>query len=78
MKTNIYTCIALFIIVILVLYLSITVAVSNSNKEQKEGFLSGFHKMYRPYVRNVRLYTTNKFNNISNRIYVVFKRLGLI
>jgi len=78
MKTNIYTCIALFILVILVLYLSITAVVSNSSKEQKEGFLSGFQKMYRPYVRNARLYTTSRFNSISNRVYVLFKRLGLI
>lgn len=78
MKTNLYNYITLFVVIILVLYLSITIMVSNSNKEQKEGFLSGFQKMYRPYVRNARLYTTSRFNSISNRVYVLFKRLGLI
>jgi hypothetical protein len=71
MKTNTYNYIALFLIISLILFLSV-------KSEQKEGFLSGFHKMYRPYVRKARLYTTNKFNNISNKVYVVFKRLGLI
>lgn len=78
MKTNLYTYIALVIVIILVLYLSITIVVSNSNKQQKEGFLPGFQKMYRPYVRNVRLYTTSGFNSISNKVYVVFKKWGLI
>jgi len=78
MKTNLYNYVVLSIILILFLYLSITIMVSNSNKEQKEGFLSGFQRMYRPYVRNARLYTTSKFNSISNRIYVLFKRVGLI
>ena len=78
MKMNLYTYISLVIVIILVLYLSITIVVSNSNKQQKEGFLSGFQKMYRPYVRSARLYTTSRFNSISNRIYVVFKRWGLI
>jgi uncharacterized membrane protein len=73
MKTNTYNYIALFLIIFLFLFLFLSV-----KSEQKEGFLSGFHKMYRPYVRNARLYTTNKFNNISNKTYVVFKRWGLI
>jgi len=78
MKTNLYAYITLVIVIILVLYLSITIVVSNSNKQQKEGFLSGFQQMFRPYVRNARLYTTTTFNSISNRGYVVFKRGGLI
>jgi len=73
MKTNIYNYIVLLLIITLVLFLFLSV-----KSEQKEGFLSGFHKMYRPYLRKARLYTTNKFNSISNRVYVGFKRLGLI
>jgi len=44
----------------------------------KESFLSGFHKMYRPYARHARLYTSNKFNSLSNKTNVFFRRWGII
>jgi len=47
------------------------------NEAKKEGFLSGFRHIYRPYARKVRLYTTNKYKSISNKTYVILRKWGL-
>ena len=42
----------------------------------KEGFLSGFRKMYRPYIRKARLYTTSKYSSFSDKTSVFLRRWG--
>lgn len=42
----------------------------------KEGFLSGFRQMYRPYIRKARLYTTSKYNSLSDKTSVFLRRWG--
>jgi len=77
MKYTLYNYILLFIAIILALYFInyITNYVLVSNKES---FLPRFNKMYRPYIRNIRLYSSNKVNSISNKAQVIFKKWGLI
>jgi hypothetical protein len=48
---------------------------TNTNKEN---FTSGFRQMYRPQVRNVRLFGEKYYNKIKNNSHVIFRKFGLI
>lgn len=60
------------------LYLNKFFELGKEYEAKKEGFLSGFRHIYRPYVRKVRLYTTNKYKSISNKTYVILRKWGLL
>ena len=75
MKSNLIIFFILFIVVI-----SVSLMFFSLHKESassKEGFLSGFRQMYRPYIRKVRLYTTNNYNLLSGKTSVFLRRWGL-
>jgi hypothetical protein len=67
----------IFIIWILIVIISILWFL-NTTPTTKEPFLSGFNKMYRPYVRNARLYTSNKINSFTSKSKVFFRRIGIL
>lgn len=46
------------------------------NKKNKEGFVPVLHHLYRPHIRNARLYGTKLVERLSNHLYVFSKRRG--
>jgi hypothetical protein len=81
MKYTMNNYIIIFLIIILTVYKISKIIETNKIMETnktKEPFISGINKIYRPYVRNIRLYSTNKWNTISNNSYVFFRRMGLL
>jgi hypothetical protein len=82
MKYTKYNYIFLFIIIILAVCLTIYLINFIENKKSVdkniEQFLPGIKKMYRPYIRNARVYGTNKMNIISNKSKVALKKWGII
>jgi hypothetical protein len=75
MKSNL---IIFFIVVIAVIAVSLMFfSLHKESASSKEGFLSGFRQMYRPYIRKARLYTTNNYNFLSGKTSVFLRRQGL-
>ena len=69
----------IFFIIIFVIVVIMILLLRNFNKENhssKEGFLSGFRQMYRPYIRKARLYTTSKYNSFSSKLAVFLRKNG--
>lgn len=77
MGYTIYNYIFLLCIIILGLYI-LNKLLKNTEEKTVEPFLSGVQQIYRPYVRKVRIYTTNKYNLIMNKIYVFARKFGLL
>lgn len=81
MNSNLIIFFILFIAIIAIITcITVILMSSNLHKEStssKEGFLSGFRQMYRPYIRKARLYTTNKYNLLSGNTSVFLRRWGL-
>jgi len=90
MKYTINYYIFLIVIIILALYLIKyllnmievnkinKIIETNEEKKTKESFTSGIKKIYRPHVRNFRLFHTDKTNLIKTKLYVFFRRWGLL
>lgn len=45
------------------------------NKE--EGFTSRIRETYRPYLRNIRLFKDNGYNQIKNNFFSFIRKFGL-
>jgi len=43
-----------------------------------EGFTSGLSKIYRPYLRNIRLFGSKYYNKIKTSWHIFFKKLNII
>jgi hypothetical protein len=65
----------LFIVFITTIFMFLS--LHKENDTTKEGFLSGFRQMYRPYVRRARLYTTSNYDSLSGKVAVFLRRWGL-
>jgi len=74
MKSNLIIFLILFIVIntIILMFLNLNGGYDTA----KEGFLSGFRQMYRPYIRKARLYTTSKYNSLSDKTSVFLRRWG--
>jgi hypothetical protein len=72
MKSNL---IIFFIVIVFILF-ALIFHFSKESDTNKEGFLSGFRQMYRPYIRKARLYTTNKYNSLSGKLAVFLRKNG--
>jgi competence protein ComGC len=66
----------IFIIIIVVIIILLLCNFNKENDSSKEGFLSGFRQMYRPYIRKARLYTTSKYNSFSSKLAVFLRKNG--
>jgi uncharacterized protein YpmB len=75
MKSNLIIFLILFIAVITAIFMFFV--LHKESYSSKEGFLSGFRQMYRPYIRKARLYTTNNYNALSGKTSVFLRRVGL-
>lgn len=61
---TIVTIVILFILVILL-------------KKEKEGFTARIREMYRPYLRNIRLFKDERYNQIKNYFFSFIRKIGL-
>jgi hypothetical protein len=75
MKSNLI--IFFIVVLIIILFFHFIKNYKQENGTTKEGFLSGFRQMYRPYVRRARLYTTSNYDSFSGKVAVFLRRLGL-
>jgi hypothetical protein len=71
-KLNIKIILLLFLIITIVLLLLVKM---NKNKEE---FTTGFREMYRPYVRNVRLFYDNYYKKLKTNVQLIFRKIGVI
>lgn len=44
----------------------------------KEPFTPGLKKLYRPYIRNTRVYMTNRYNNFIKKSHVFLAKVGIL
>lgn len=65
----------IFIVIITVILIVFSLLYKNPDST-REGFLSGFRQMYRPYIRRARLYTTSKYNSFSGKTSVFLRKNG--
>ena len=65
----------IFIVIITVILIVFSLLYKNPDST-REGFLSGFRQMYRPYIRKARLYTTSKYNSLSGKTSVFLRKNG--
>ena len=62
--------------VILVTIVTIVILVILLKKE-KEGFTARIREMYRPYLRNIRLFKDERYNQIKNYFFSFIRKIGL-
>jgi hypothetical protein len=75
-KSNIKI-IAEFVVIFIILYVLYFLMNLDTNTN-KENFTSGFRQMYRPQLRNARLFGEKYYNKIKSNSYVIFRKFGLI
>ena len=64
------TCCFLILIILVFSYIN--------SQETVEAFTPKLREMYRPYVRNTRIYYTNFYNKTKNRISNLFRKIGIL
>jgi uncharacterized protein YpmB len=74
MKSDLIIFFILFVVIIIIILMFFK--LYEKTYTTKEGFLSGFRQMYRPYIRKARLYTTSKYNSLSDKTSVFLRRWG--
>uniref|UniRef100_A0A6C0HBT9 Uncharacterized protein n=1 Tax=viral metagenome TaxID=1070528 RepID=A0A6C0HBT9_9ZZZZ len=75
---NIFIFIVVFVFLVYLIQQLIIIKKKKSYEyENKEGFLSGFRQAYRPYIRNMRLYSKNKFKIFSGKMQTIVRKFGL-
>ena len=67
----------IFIVAVLVIVLAAFMIYKNS-QNVTEPFIPVLRRMYRPYIRNTRIYTTNSVNYITSRATTFFKKIGFM
>jgi hypothetical protein len=46
-------------------------------KQKKDGFTTRIREMYRPYFRNIRLFTDRKYIEMKNNFFSFIRKIGL-
>jgi hypothetical protein len=69
MKYFIYNCLFL-VIILLFAYIN--------TKNQQEAFTPKIRELYRPHVRNARIYSEGLYNNNSANISNLFRKFGIM
>ena len=64
---------------IIIILRSISIVIFNSYTKSKEieSFIPVINKIYRPHVRNIRIYVTETMSNMHKHAHVFLKRVGL-
>jgi hypothetical protein len=71
MKWNVLDLIIVFLFFIIVFLII-------QNYYSKEGFTSRIREMYRPYIRNARLFKEKTYNQLKNNFFSFIRKIGLI
>jgi hypothetical protein len=71
------SCIVAFLIVLWVTNINI-ITGNKTNITNKEGFTSGIRQMFRPSIRNIRLFFENYYNLIKKNTSLFFRKIGVI
>ena len=62
----------LFIMVVLAIGIGMIV-----NRYNTESFVPAINRFYRPHVRNMRNYTSEKWNHVTNGVHRFLKKFGI-
>ena len=63
---------------IILMIMIIFISAQNQQKKLEEGFTPKIRSMYRPHIRNLRIYTEMFANKYSkNYLVPIFKKMGL-
>ena len=66
------------LVVIFVIFYVLYFLMNLDTNTNKENFTSGFRKIYRPQVRNIRLFGEKYYNKFKNNSELFFRKIGLI
>ena len=75
---NIYLFIIVLLLVSSIIYYFTYFKSQTSKCQNKENFTSGFRRMYRPYIRNARVYYHNNLHFMRNKGSVLLKKWGIL
>ena len=68
----------LIIIIIIILFLFFSSNPYNSfNPSVNEGFTTKLGHIYRPYIRNARLFSEKMYNNTTGSVSTFFRKIGV-
>jgi len=66
----------LLVTIVTIVILVIFVLISSLQKH-KEGFTARIREIYRPYLRNIRLFKDERYNQIKNYFFSFIRKIGL-
>jgi hypothetical protein len=66
----------LFLLSIIILAITSQVLLTSTNN--KESFVPMLNRVYRPYIRKMRNYSTNKLEYFKSKITNTFKKNGIV
>jgi hypothetical protein len=66
----------MFLLSIIILAITSQVLLTSTNK--KESFVPMLNRVYRPYIRKMRNYSTNKLEYFKSKITNTFKKNGIV
>ena len=72
MKQNIH----IYILLLFIIFISLYFGLITNNID--EGFTPKIRELYRPYIRNVRIYSSNLHNKYKTNVINFLRRIGLI
>ena len=75
MKYLIYNC---FFIIIVLFFAYINTYQDQEKEKEKEAFTPKIRELYRPHVRNARIYSEGLYNNNSANISNLFRKFGIM
>ena len=66
----------MFLLSIIILAITSQVLLTSTNN--KESFVPMLNRVYRPYIRKMRNYSTNKLEYFKSKITNTFKKNGIV
>ncbi len=64
--------------ILILLFIIIIISITYYQQQQKESFIPAINRMYRPHVRNARVYLNNSLTTTSNYMTSLIRKTGLM
>ena len=64
--------------ILILLFIIIIILITYYQQQQKEPFIPAINRMYRPHVRNARVYLNDKMTTTSNYMTSLIRKTGLM
>ena len=65
--------------ILILLFIIIIISITYyQQQQQKESFIPAINRMYRPHVRNARVYLNNSLTTTSNYMTSLIRKTGLM